>query len=41
MMAINWTTFATLYSALITPIIAQLQSMLGNSAQLCSQWHLP
>ena len=29
-MAINWTTFATLYSALIAPILAQLQSMLGN-----------
>jgi type IV secretion system protein VirB6 len=29
-MVINWTTFATLYSALITPILAQLQSMLGN-----------
>jgi len=29
-MAINWATFATLYSSLITPILAQLQSMLGN-----------
>jgi hypothetical protein len=29
-MAINWATFATLYSALVTPILAQLQAMLGN-----------
>jgi len=29
-MTVNWATFATLYSALITPVLARLQSMLGN-----------